>query len=126
MIRRYQGALAVCALLIGYASLYPFVPLRAPGEDAIGVFFKPRYFAFDFVLNVLAFILVGFQLKSINERVNGATGARYVAVAAVVCVAVILARIAWVTGAAAYSRWAVRFPSSKRSRATARASALPI
>jgi len=59
MIRRYQGALAVCALLIGYASLYPFVPLRAPGEDAIAVFFKPRYFAFDFVLNVLAYIPFG-------------------------------------------------------------------
>ena len=61
-----------------------------------------------FVLNVLAFILVGFQLKSISERVNGATGVRYVAVGAVVCVAVILARIAWVTGAAAYSRWRCR------------------
>ena len=61
-----------------------------------------------FVLNVLAFVLVGFQLKSISERVNGATGARYAAVAAVVCVAVILARIAWVSGAAAYSRWRCR------------------
>ena len=61
-----------------------------------------------FVLNVLAFILVGFQLKSINERITGATGARYVAVAAVVCVAVILARIAWVTAAAGYSRWRCR------------------
>ncbi|MFN2563390.1 MAG: cation:proton antiporter [Gemmatimonadaceae bacterium] len=61
-----------------------------------------------FVLNVLAFILVGFQLKSIAERVSGATGARYAAVAAAVCVAVILARIAWVTGAAAFSRWRCR------------------
>jgi Na+/H+ antiporter len=59
-----------------------------------------------FVLNVLAFILVGFQLKSIAAR--GAIGTRYVAVAAVVCVAVILARIAWVTGAAAFSRWRCR------------------
>jgi CPA1 family monovalent cation:H+ antiporter len=58
-----------------------------------------------FVLNVLAFILVGFQLKSIAERATGATGARYAVVAAVVCVAVILARIAWVTAAAALSRW---------------------
>ncbi|MEA2563424.1 MAG: monovalent cation/hydrogen antiporter [Acidobacteriota bacterium] len=58
-----------------------------------------------FVLNVLAFILVGFQLKSIVERATGATGTRYAAVAAAVCVAVILARIAWVTGAAAFSRW---------------------
>jgi CPA1 family monovalent cation:H+ antiporter len=61
-----------------------------------------------FVLNVLAFILVGFQLKSISERVNGATGARYAAIAAVVCLAVILARIAWVSAAAAYSRWRCR------------------
>jgi len=61
-----------------------------------------------FVLNVLAFILVGFQLKSISERVTGATGARYAAVAATVCVAAIVARIAWVTGAAAFSRWRCR------------------
>lgn len=57
-----------------------------------------------FVLNVLAFILVGFQLKPIVARVSGPTGLEYAGVAAVVCVAVILARIAWVTGAAAVSR----------------------
>jgi len=61
-----------------------------------------------FVLNVLAFILVGFQLKSISARATGATGARYAAVAAAVCVAVIIARIVWVTGAAAFSRWRCR------------------
>jgi CPA1 family monovalent cation:H+ antiporter len=61
-----------------------------------------------FVLNVLAFILVGFQLKSIAARATGATGAHYAAVAAAVCAAVVLARIAWVTGAAAFSRWRCR------------------
>ncbi len=61
-----------------------------------------------FVLNVLAFILVGFQLKSIAARVDGATGARYAAIAAAVTLVVILARIAWVTGAAAFSRWRCR------------------
>jgi monovalent cation/hydrogen antiporter len=61
-----------------------------------------------FVLNVLAFILVGFQLRSIGERVTGAVGVRYAIVAAVVCLIVILARIAWVTGAAAFSRWRCR------------------
>jgi CPA1 family monovalent cation:H+ antiporter len=58
-----------------------------------------------FVLNVLAFILIGFQLKSIVARATGATGARYALVAAIVCVAAIAARIAGVTGAAALSRW---------------------
>ncbi|WP_420127371.1 cation:proton antiporter [Longimicrobium sp.] len=61
-----------------------------------------------FVLNVLAFILVGFQLRSIAGRMTGAEGARYAVVAAVVCVAVILARIAWVMLAAAFSRWRCR------------------
>jgi len=61
-----------------------------------------------FVLNVLAFILVGFQLKSIAARVTMTTGLQYAGVATAVCVAVILARIAWVTGAAAVSRWRVR------------------
>ena len=61
-----------------------------------------------FVLNVLAFILVGFQLKSIAGHVPAAEGARYALVAAVVCVAVILARIAWVTAAAGFSRWRCR------------------
>jgi CPA1 family monovalent cation:H+ antiporter len=58
-----------------------------------------------FVLNVLAFILVGLQLKSLSARATGETGALYAAVAVAVCVAVILARIAWVIGAAAVSRW---------------------
>jgi monovalent cation/hydrogen antiporter len=61
-----------------------------------------------FVLNVLAFVLVGFQLKSIVARAGGATGVRYATIAAVMCVAVILARIIWVTGAAAVSRWRCR------------------
>lgn len=61
-----------------------------------------------FVLNVLAFILVGFQLKSIAARTSEGAGARYAASAAAVCAAVMLARIAWVTGAAAFSRWRCR------------------
>ena len=61
-----------------------------------------------FVLNVLAFILVGFQLKSIVARLTEGTGLRYAIFAAAVCVVVILARIAWVTGAAAFSRWRCR------------------
>src|SRR3954463_3569032 len=61
-----------------------------------------------FVLNVLAFILVGFQLRSIAARVTGGVRVQYALVASAVCAAVILARIAWVTGAAAFSRWRCR------------------
>jgi monovalent cation/hydrogen antiporter len=58
-----------------------------------------------FVLNVLAFIIVGFQLKSIVERLDRATWIEYAWVASAVCAATIVARIAWVMGAAALSRW---------------------
>jgi len=58
-----------------------------------------------FVLNVLAFILVGFQLRQIVLR---ATWSQYLGVAAAVCVTVILARLLWVSGAAAVSRWRCR------------------
>jgi CPA1 family monovalent cation:H+ antiporter len=58
-----------------------------------------------FVLNVLAFILVGFQLKLIVSRLERAMWIDYAWVAGAVCLATILARIVWVTGAAALSRW---------------------
>ncbi|NMO15490.1 Na+/H+ antiporter [Pyxidicoccus fallax] len=68
----------------------------------------PSYAVWEFavfVLNVLAFILVGFQLKAILGRIDSRTLLGYAGVAAAVCVATILARIAWVSGAAAFSRW---------------------
>jgi CPA1 family monovalent cation:H+ antiporter len=61
-----------------------------------------------FVLNVLAFILVGFQLKAILGRIDTPTLIEYAGVAMAVCIATILSRIAWVSGAAAISRWRCR------------------
>ena len=63
-----------------------------------------------FVLNVLAFILVGFQLRQIVERT---AWTQYLGVAAAVCAAVIVARIVWVSGAAAVSRWRCRGETSR-------------
>jgi CPA1 family monovalent cation:H+ antiporter len=71
----------------------------------------PSYAVWEFavfVLNVLAFILVGFQLKGILGRIDSRTLVTYIGVAVAVTVATILARIAWVSGAAAVSRWMCR------------------
>jgi Na+/H+ antiporter len=76
-----------------------------------------------FVLNVLAFILVGFQLRSIVSRLDRATLIEYAWVAAAVCAATILARIAWVTGAAAFSRWRCRGDEKKDSVSLSRSGA---
>lgn len=61
-----------------------------------------------FVLNVLAFIIVGLQLKPIVARLDRSTWIEYTGVALAVIAMVIAARIAWVTGAAAFSRWRCR------------------
>ena len=58
-----------------------------------------------FVLNVLAFILVGFQLQAIVTRLDQVTLGGYAVVAAAVCAMTMLVRLAWVTGTAALSRW---------------------
>lgn len=71
----------------------------------------PSYAVWEFavfVLNVLAFILVGFQLKAIVLRLDPHTLGRYVAFSAAICAATIAARVAWVTAAAFWSRWRCR------------------
>jgi Na+/H+ antiporter len=64
-----------------------------------------------FVLNVLAFILVGLQFRQIVQK-PGWTG--YIGVAAAVCGAVIVARLVWVSAAAAVSRWRCTRPREGR------------
>ena len=60
-----------------------------------------------FVLNVLAFILVGLQLRGILLRLDGQIG-RYALFAAAVLAAVVLVRAVWVAGWYAAARWTER------------------
>jgi monovalent cation/hydrogen antiporter len=74
----------------------------------------PSYAVWDvvvFVLNVLAFILVGLQLKPILQRLDRPQLVTYAAVAVAVCLAVILVRILWVMSYAAVARWLARHRS---------------
>ena len=59
--RRYRGSLVVWALLIAYASLYPFVPLRLPAAEAVTGFLNgPRYvIRSDIAFNVVAYLPLG-------------------------------------------------------------------
>lgn len=57
-----------------------------------------------FVLNVLSFVLVGMQLKSIIARTGGAVAGHYALIAAAVCLTVVIARAAWVAAESAVAR----------------------
>lgn len=72
---RHRGSLLICALVLAYASLYPFVPLRPPGSDALALFLKPKYIVgFDVALNFVAYMPLG-ALACLVVRASGRTGA---------------------------------------------------
>jgi monovalent cation/hydrogen antiporter len=78
-------------------------PIRIPARIRI-----PSYAVWEvvvFVLNVLAFILIGLQLKPILQRLDRAELISYTVTAAAVIAAVVLVRLAWVMGYAAVGRW---------------------
>jgi CPA1 family monovalent cation:H+ antiporter len=69
-------------------------PARTPARLRV-----PAYAVWEtavFILNVLAFMLIGMQLRPIWTRLDDVVRGEYVAVTAYVVAAVILARIAWV------------------------------
>ena len=86
-----SGILTIIAYAITIART---APARIPARLRV-----PTYAVWEttvFILNVLAFILIGMQLRPIWTRLDDVVRADYVAVAAWVLAAVIVARIVWV------------------------------
>ena len=78
-------------------------PERTPARIRI-----PSYAVWEtvvFVLNVLAFIFIGLQIRPILESLEPAARGRYFAVAGAVLVTVIVVRIAWHMSFNAVIRW---------------------
>src|SRR4051794_30373730 len=111
VIVQFCGTFAVWVLaerlhLSGILTMVAFaMAVSRPAAELIAARIRvPSYAVWEvavFVLNVLAFILVGFQLRRIVERT---AWTQYIGVAAAVCIAVIVARIVWVSAGAALSR----------------------
>jgi Na+/H+ antiporter len=81
-------------------------PARMPARLRI-----PSYAVWEvvvFVLNVLAFILVGLQLGPILQRLDRSQLLDYFATAGAVCAIVILVRMLWALAYALAERWAPR------------------
>jgi len=72
--RRFRGAAFTWLLLLGYASLYPLVPLREASWDLVSsAFARPKYITtFDTIVNVLAYIPLGL-IMTLLFREGGAS-----------------------------------------------------
>jgi monovalent cation/hydrogen antiporter len=78
-------------------------PERTPARIRV-----PSYAVWEtvvFVLNILAFIFIGLQIRPILDSLEPAARGRYLTVAAVVVVTVIVVRIAWHMSFNAVIRW---------------------
>jgi CPA1 family monovalent cation:H+ antiporter len=91
---------------------------RRAGEFTPARIRVPAYAVWDFavfVLNVLAFILIGFELKGVLARVTSGTLLAYLGIGVAVTTATIAARIVWVSGAAWLARRRARAHEGHRA-----------
>jgi monovalent cation/hydrogen antiporter len=69
-----------------------------------------------FVMNVLAFVLIGLQMRAIVERIEDGEWGVYLSAAGAVCAAVILVRIVWVMTNNYFLRWKIRHFGTRTRR----------
>jgi len=94
ILAEHLGLSGILTIVIYAVTLARFAPARTPARLRV-----PTYAVWEtvvFVLNVLAFMLIGMQLGPIWSRLNDGIRTEYCIFAASVLAAVILARIAWV------------------------------
>jgi len=113
VILQFIGTFAVWLLaealhLSGIITMVVFAILAARRSNVRARVRIPSYAVWEVVvhvLNVLAFILVGLQLKPIIGSLSGQQLASYLATAAAVVTAVVLVRLVWVICHAILGRW---------------------
>ncbi|WP_024515743.1 sodium:proton antiporter [Bradyrhizobium sp. Tv2a-2] len=88
------GLSGILTIVVYAIALAQFVPARTSARLRV-----PSYAVWDtavFILNVLAFIMIGLQLGPIWSRLDDAVRWQYSEIAGLVLAAVILARIGWI------------------------------
>jgi monovalent cation/hydrogen antiporter len=131
VVFQFCGCFAIWMLaerlhLSGILTMVVFAMVAARRSETPSSRRIPTYAVWEFavfVLNVLAFILVGFQLKAIVARVSTETLTEYTLFGVAVCIAAIVARLAWVYVAVALGRW-LRRNDASASAASERATIL--
>jgi monovalent cation/hydrogen antiporter len=108
------GVSAIITVVCYAMTISRYVPGRMDAERRIA-----SYAVWDvtvFVLNALAFILIGLQLRGIVTRLNAMEWRTYGLCALAVCAAVIITRIAWVMSHNTIARWRIRRFGARLSR----------
>jgi CPA1 family monovalent cation:H+ antiporter len=106
MLAERVGLSGVLTIVCYAVAIAREAPDRTPARLRV-----PTYAVWEtavFVLNVLAFVLIGLQIRPILGNLNPAQRIEYLTVAGAVLATVILVRIAWVMTYNTVARWRVR------------------
>jgi monovalent cation/hydrogen antiporter len=99
------GVSAIITMVVYAITLARYAPSRLAARHRVATY--AVWEVAVFVLNVLAFVLIGLQLKGILGRLDGGLSF-FAAVAAAILAAVIVVRLAWVMAYGVLLRWKVR------------------
>jgi CPA1 family monovalent cation:H+ antiporter len=100
------GLSGILTIVVYAITIARTVPARTPARLRV-----PSYAVWDtmvFLLNVVAFMLIGMQIRPIWERLVDPMRLNYILIAAAVLLTVILTRIVWVMGFNAARRYAAK------------------
>jgi monovalent cation/hydrogen antiporter len=103
LLAEQLGLSAVLTMVCFAVTMARTAPARTPARARI-----PSYAVWEtavFALNILAFIIIGLQLRPILEGLDAARRSRYLMAAGVTLLTVILVRIAWHMSFNAVIRW---------------------
>ncbi|WP_027056720.1 cation:proton antiporter [Mesorhizobium erdmanii] len=108
------GLSAIITIVVYAITLARRAPRRMPARRRVSTY--SVWESAVFVLNVLAFVLMGLQARSIVGRLSGGGQGEAFLFAATVLVVVIVARLVWVASYVAIIRWFARFGGEDRMR----------
>jgi monovalent cation/hydrogen antiporter len=114
MLASRIGVSAIITMIAYAMTLARRAPMRTDARRRIS-----SYAVWDvvvFVLNVLAFVLIGLQLRAIVARVPDSQWHIFLFAGAAVCITVIVIRLVWVMSNNTLVRWKVRRFGSGRGR----------
>jgi Na+/H+ antiporter len=117
IVAEHLGLSSILTIVAYAITIARTAPARTPARLRV-----PAYAVWDtvvFVLNVLAFMLIGMQLRPIWAGLDAVVRVEYCAIAACVLTTVILARIAWVMIYGATFRTLVAHGVARPARAMA-------
>ena len=110
----HLGLSAIITVVSYGMTIAQFAPVRFDARHRIA-----SYAVWEvavFVLNVLAFVLIGLQLRTILARMHGEDWHTYAVCAGAVCLTVVVVRISWVMVYGYSKRWLDRRATSEKPK----------